>query len=375
MHTVKFETTNDFELDPNGIARESEYKICNISTGNGLVVYIPGFGGDLGGYTDTFCQKISEKYPEYAAASVDYFCMRSRPQVGGEVYFEHEDQIKSNTLNLPQSDILSTIYKRHKMVTKPTFFTAGLNPPNGEYQNFGIMAAIDVINACVHAIHKFNLDPNNVILVGSSYGGYVANLVTKIAPGFIRAVFDNSSWANVNLNYVVGRELNAAEFTLNFTDNLHLNLFVKSPWTLKSGLSNSFANEKIAIRNFGYSDLMRMIELGGDRTCYLFYHAMNDKVADTNEKMDMARNMIQLGFMVSMEVFEEQDIDGEFIKSLEHGMGLSMLTFFEKGIDFINSVNRSFCHKSNSISIYEYGTKQYKFDLTSFPLKAQLLSN
>lgn len=375
MQIEKFETTHDFELIPNGSKRKSKYKICSPSSGKGLVVYIPGFGADLGGYTESFCEKISQNYERFTAMSVDYFCMKSRPEIGAKISFEVEDRVASNTTTLREDEIIPFLLNKSKTSSHVSVFNAGLNPPEGEYQNFGLMAAIDIINACNHAIKKFDLDENNIILIGSSYGGYIANLVTKIAPGLIRAVFDNSSWAKVNLSYVVGRELMSPEYRVKLSEKLFLNLFVKSPWTLKSSLPNSLSNEKLAIRNFDKSDLTRMKSYGGDRTCYLFYHAVNDTIADTKQKMTMARNMIELGFMVSMEVFEEQDVDGKFIKSLNHGMGLSMLSFFEKGMNFLDSVKWNRNGYENKCIEYKYNKDKYIFDLNETPLIAKLISD
>ena len=370
----KFETTHDFEFVQNGKCRKSEYKICAAEKDKGLVVYIPGFGADSGDYTEVFCKKVSDKYPNFSVMSVDYFCMKSRPEVGAKIFFEMEDRVRSNTAHLPEEEILPFLLKTYSSVKNPTIFSAGLNPPEGEYQNFGLMAAIDILNACNHAIDKFGLDANNIILIGSSYGGYIANLVTKIAPGFIRAVFDNSSWANVNLSYVVGRELVSAECTKQIAENLYLNLFVKSPWTLKAGLPNSLTHEKLAIRNFNPSDLARMINFGGGNTYYLFYHAVNDVIANTNQKIEMAKNMIKLGFIVNMEVFEEDDVDGKFIKSPNHGLGLSMLSFFDKGMKGLKEVGKDFKRNSNNVFEYKYNGSKYVFDLTKFPIKALLVN-
>lgn len=62
---------------------------------------------------------------------------------------------------------------------------ASLLPGNNEYQNLGILASLDVLNAISDAVDRYDLDFDNIIITGSSYGGYIANLVTKIAPGYI----------------------------------------------------------------------------------------------------------------------------------------------------------------------------------------------
>lgn len=363
FHHHNFFTTNDFELNPNSIKeRTTSYIITNARKGNGLVVYIPGFGGDLGDYTQTFCKKVSESHPEYSAMSIEYFCIHSRPNVGAEVTFEVSDKINVNPQysNLSTDDFYQEIIRLSQ--SKPLRVSGSLTPPNGEYQNFGIMAAVDIINAILDAVERYQIDMNNIILVGSSYGGYVANLITKISSGLIRAVFDNSSWANPNLAYVTGRELNRPEFSQRINSNLALSLFVKSPWTLKSNMPNSFEAGKYAIRCFNPVDLEVMRNSGGQKTIYYLAHAYNDTIAPMNEKLDMVQNMLAIGMHVNMVIYDESDIDGRFIKSMSHGMGLSMLEFFDRGLKYIESQDINFIATLNEKLDYQYDNEKYTFE-------------
>lgn len=263
-------STNDFEFGINK-KRKCKYKIFNPHHTKGLVVYIPGFGVDLGEYTEVFCKKISEKF-SLATMSVEYFCIHCRPSIGAEIEFELED-INQFSGILAQEQGKDTIEKIVTYTEKNNIrinANASLKPKKGEYQNFGILAAIDTINCIKDATDKFSFNKNNIILIGSSYGGYIANIATKIYPGLIRAVFDNSSWAQPNLAYVVGRELNKPEFILKISEKLSLNLFVKSPWTLKANLPNSFSGDKYLIRSFDYGQVKQMFNNGGGDTFYIF---------------------------------------------------------------------------------------------------------
>ncbi|WP_141084007.1 DUF2920 family protein, partial [Campylobacter coli] len=56
-------------------------------------------------------------------------------------------------------------------------------PPNGDYQNYGIMAAIDHINALKDLVKRFpEFADLPKIYGGGSYGGYLSLLIAKIAP-------------------------------------------------------------------------------------------------------------------------------------------------------------------------------------------------
>lgn len=371
---ITIPSSNDFEFGVNR-AREILYRIYNKKSSSGLVVYIPGFGNDLGEYTDIFCKKIAEKY-NIATLVVEYFCINCRPNVGAEIEFQNSDierikRLTGNTIN--QNDILASLIEFTKTNNTTISITASLRPKRDEYQNFGILAALDILNAISDAVKRYSLNEDNIILIGSSYGGYLGNLVTKISPGFIRAVFDNSSWANPNLRYIVGRELNQPEFILNATENIAIHLFVKSPWTLTKGLPNSFFDDKFLIRSFSDDQIRQMAEQGGTATCYLFYHSKYDQIAPTSEKIVMATSMLKYNFKnLQMEIAEESDVDGTFIKSLQHGMEMSMITFFDKAYAFLMAMNASFTSTKKNTVCYTTKDSRYCFFLSESPISAAI---
>lgn len=376
MKIEQFKTTNDFELGASGNERISEYKIFNSLNGNGLVVYIPGFGGDLGEYTSSFCKSITSKYKNYASMCVEYFCMRSRPSVGAIVEFEDDDRriLNIEDKKLSTEEVLSKL--AHDFSSDNILnVNASLVPPNNEYQNFGVMAALDILNAVNDAVSKFKLDKNNIILIGSSYGGYLANLVTKISPGYIKAVFDNSSWAKPNLCYMVGRDLNRCEFSFMASSNVQLMLFVKSPWSLNPESKNYIGGDRMDIRSFSDDDIHTMHSYGGENTLYYFVHPIIDRIASTKDKVEMAKAMMNKGLLVKMELFTKKDIDGDFIKNIDHGMGLSMVKFFDKGMEILAEGKDSFVSIENEVVTYKYKNGCYKFELSKRPILASYCYN
>lgn len=381
---VSFETNEDFELGGPHNNRRTQYQIYNKGSKKGVVVYIPGFGSDLGGYAEAFCKRIAEKY-DLSVMHVDYFCMFSRPGYGADVNFELPDQlsVKKQIIDnggIPSDEIhrnLEIINNICRLKNRKQILVASLVPKNGDYQNFGIMAALDVLNAVKDAVKRFCLDENKIILIGSSYGGYIANLVTKVAPGYISAVFDNSSWAKPNFLYLAGRELNfhTGEYEANLTDNIILRLYVKSPWTLISGLPNSMEKSRLSIRSFDYNQLQMMADRGASNsTLYFFYHSIKDSTAPVREKIDMASNMAELGFNVQMKLIEESDVDGSFVKNLSHGMGLSMTMFFDLCFKFMEEKQFNFKSIHQNLVCYSFDDAIYKFDLSHCPIKASVVA-
>lgn len=163
---------------------------------DGLFVNLSGFSADLGGYTQSFCEKITELHG-CAALSVEYFCMRSRPLVGAKVTFESEDlpQLEAHLpLNIARYDTDEQVLKA-VCALKPEAYlilTASLTPPDGSYQNSGIMAAPDIVAAINDALACYLLNRDNIVLVGASYGEYLAQLINILRPGMVRARFDSS---------------------------------------------------------------------------------------------------------------------------------------------------------------------------------------
>lgn len=367
METNQFETLGDFEL---GLIseRQSFYTIETRHAQQGLVVYIPGFGKDVGDYAQSFCQKVASRY-QMAAMTVEYFCINARPQSGANVsIFAHQKQklqaVYQQLGGQGEADFAS--FERLLEQNGHNFDLHGeLVPPNNEYQNFGMMAALDIVNAIKHAVNKYGVNQNNIILVGSSYGGYLANLVTKIHPGWVRGVLDNSSWVYPDLDYALGRESNKHEYVLNMGSRLRILTNVVSPWTRLPGKPNSFNQDRQEIRSFSASQLQAMFDQGGGQTFYVFYHSALDKIAPVQDKIEMAQNMVALGFNhIMLDVVESSDVDGALIKNLDHGMDMSMLRFFELGYNMMQQHQRSFeANLKLESSVYRLTKVDYIFNL------------
>lgn len=195
------------------------------------------------------------------------------------------EEIRKEIPDFNEKDWNKELEKYAEYTKKELIFSAGLSPTNNEYQNFGILAAIDIINAINDALQRYRIDKNNITLIGSSYGGYLANLVTKNKPGAIRLVLDNSSWAKPNLSYIVGREINSPEFIYSIKNKIKLQLYVKTPWTLKDSGSNRFTGAVKEIRSFTIDQVKQMARQGASNTEYIFYHSIKDTIiAPVSEK-------------------------------------------------------------------------------------------
>ena len=252
--------------------------------------------------------------------------------------------------------------------------TATFLPHKNEYQNGGLMAALDILNAINDFQNKYMVESLDVILVGSSNGGFIANLVSKIAPNTISAVIDNSSWASLSLPYIVGRDLKTPESAHYFWSNLKVYYYVLSAWTMRPNLPNAFLPCHHVMRGFDKTQIKQMARNGS--TCfYYFVHSVNDNIALTRDKINMAKTMISEGFDVHMEVFDQSDVDGKLVKNLGHGMGMSMLTLFERAWPM---VSKKLTQSPNDFVLkskirYEASGVAYGFDFNKKGVSPNLL--
>ncbi len=323
---------HDFEFNINS-RRSIDYSIY-LPEGElqGLVVYIAGFGADAGAYQQNFLKHISDNY-SMASLFVDYHCFFARPSNGANLSIDPHimNLLRSITGCIHNESVDTVLIKLNEMRTGskiPIQIPGTLYPKKNEYQNFGILPALDIIYAINDVFQKFSNIPKKIYAIGSSYGGYIANIVSKLAPCTLNAVFDNSSWASPNINYIVGRDLGSTEFTITHLPNLIIRFNVLSPWSHLTFMPNAFNNDRLTIRSFSKEHIGIMAEAGNRKTFYRFVHFENDGIADTKQKNSLAQNMSNKGFNVQIRIYSPKDIDGKYIKSADHGMGLSMKKFF-----------------------------------------------
>ena len=215
---------DDVEL---GIKRDSalSFYACydDVKEAKALLVIISGFGADSdSGYRAHLMRTMAENY-DVACISVDYHCIGNRPQLGAKFGLDDIDrkilrrELSSIGINLPidlksidcheKVDLLLKFLSKEITIRKesgllPADFRLNASitmvPTKNEYQNFGVMQAMDVLNAVLYTkkyINNSKFEHLPVIMVGSSHGGYLAHMCAKIAPWLVDAVIDNSSYA------------------------------------------------------------------------------------------------------------------------------------------------------------------------------------
>ncbi|EEO9377068.1 DUF2920 family protein, partial [Campylobacter coli] len=278
------------------------------------------------------------------------------------------DQLANNTV-VSHCEYLSEIMTELKMLNRLPYdfeerLSATFIPSRGEYQNFGIMAAIDHINALKDLVKRFpKFADLPKIYGGGSYGGYLALLIAKIAPWYVDGVVDNSGSALPPLNYILGREMEHSygDYYEDFPHN-RIIFFLKTHWTRKENSPYFFNNENYFIRTLLNKDHLILQSQKNKNIIYVSYHSKEDPLTPANFKEQTMQILKILGYDVSLNLIDENKIDGKFIKNLDHGCGIPDKALFRKELPLMleKLQKRKSFMQENSIS-YPCGNKVFTF--------------
>lgn len=386
--TFEIDSCDDVEL---GIKRTSklEYRISydNEKEMKAIVFIIGGFGVNANiSFLDFDREYITKKF-NVVTVHVFYHCFCARKSI---------DQ-KYNPKLIPNQDdleringILKNINLGHLLANEDNFEQiipfieqrageikqAGLVdesqkielfcdfvPPNGDYQNYGIMAAIDHINALKDLVKRFPKFANlPKIYGGGSYGGYLSLLIAKIAPWYVDGVIDNSGVCLPFLECILGREMNQWEFY--FEESGHrLYCFVYKYWTRNINSSYYFGDENYLIRAVLNSNHLKIQANIDSDIVFSSYHSLQDIGAPVQNKIELYKCYQELGYDATLHLIKDKsDVDGRFIKSLEHGLRMTDRALFRKELPLMleKLQGRKSFMQENSIS-YPCRNKVFTF--------------
>ncbi|EAL2050710.1 DUF2920 family protein [Campylobacter jejuni] len=386
--TFEIDSCDDVEL---GIKRTSklEYRISYDDEKDlkAIVFVIGGYGANANIYfLDSYRNYIAKNF-DVVTINVFYHCFCQRRsdvlKYDASAKFLEEDlenfskvlndfNIDSRNLNSNNAleyyhhldHYITTLKSQGKLAQNyQAKFTSTFIPPNGDYQNYGIMAAIDHINALKDLVKRFpEFADLPKIYGGGSYGGYLSLLIAKIAPWYVDGVIDNSGSALPPLNYILGREMESGcDYVLN-SSHILIQCFVKTHWTRKENSPYFFNNENYFIRTLLNKDHLILQSQKNKNIIYVSYHSKEDPLTPANFKEQTMQILKILGYDVSLNLIDENKIDGKFIKNLDHGCGIPDKALFRKELPLMleKLQGRKSLMQENSIS-YPCGNKVFTF--------------
>ncbi|MBK1994230.1 DUF2920 family protein, partial [Campylobacter novaezeelandiae] len=240
------------------------------------------------------------------------------------------------------------------------------------YQNYGIMAAIDHINALKDIVKNYPEFANlPKIYGGGSYGGYLSLLIAKIAPWYVDTVIDNSAITMPFIPHILGRESEIAEFVFS-GENVNLNCYVKKYWTRNINSPFYLDDDNYIIRSILNQRHIQIQKELNSNIIYIHYHSAKDFGAPAKDKIELHKIYKNLGFDSTLHLIESEDqIDGKLVKSLEHGLRMTDKALFRQELPIVleKLKNRNSFMKENSISypcknkVFTFKDKEDKFVL------------
>ncbi len=198
---------------------------------------------------------------------------------------------------------------------------------------------------------------------GGSYGGYLALLIAKIAPWYVDGVIDNSGTVLPLLECIIGKDLSRPEFFFSDLNKL-VGMFIKTYWTREDErLSYFFTNENYMIRSLLNSSHLTIQASVNKNIILVSYHSLKDPFNTAKDKQTLFLAYKELGYDATLHLIkDESEIDGRFIKDLNHGMRITDKALFRKELPLMleKLQGRKSFMQENSIS-YPCGNKVFTF--------------
>lgn len=336
--------TPDYELDRPRTARLRYSMTWPRREASGVVLVIPGFGADVdAAYSRSLRRHIVET-TGMGAVSVRYHAIEARPSNGASVEIpQHEQTYLKGVLaehGMPaKGSSLQQLIAAAGALVPGVPVRGAFVPGRGEYQNFGIMQALD--HLCVIGDLLENppspFDRRRIVALGSSHGGYIAHLIAKLAPSTLAAVIENSAYCQPPMNYLgIGGEPEV----IADLGGVRLHGNVRSAWTMSDREDPAFYDrDRDLIRDLRYLPhaLTARAAASDAGVQYLMVHSEVDEVSSPEVKRRQHQVLLHAGFAAELQMVGQKDLDGRLFKSLDHGLDCSLKALFEREIGRVNS--------------------------------------
>ena len=303
----------------------------------GLLLVLPGFGTDADpAYTAKLAAHAADRHG-LAALDVDFHCRYARPgngakiELGADAFFGLAGLAALLGIDINGCTDAGTVLARlradgrdfSRLTHRPTV-RGTLVPPGGDYQNFGVMQALDVIAAVADLRDAAPAD-GPVIALGSSHGGYLAHMVHRLAPTLLTGIIDNSSYTAAPPAFVgLGDELTLRDA------GLEIRLNTRTRWQhTDPHRPDHFGPEARRLRDVADADLLtrtaeQRAAAGVGPLRLRAFHCAEDRLAPATDKRRQIELHRTLGTDATLKLVTAADLDGRTFKTLDHGMSASL---------------------------------------------------
>jgi pimeloyl-ACP methyl ester carboxylesterase len=297
-----------------------------IDRDTGLILFITGYGMDPGGsYVESLLPYLASRH-NCLAASVEYFgaTVWSRAKyVPFPDFFARFAEHYGITITVPRDISMGLVLTQ----------IADLLAQNGqdklhgdcrvgviadEYNGMGFLPALDNLQITHRLVGEHGLNRKRLFVIGTSYGGYIASLMAKLAPETFRMVVDNSGFSSADDD--LGSVAGGSRIVLG---GVGMTAFTVRRWSFDPAAPNYFSPARREIRSLFEARHVR------PNTARLYaYHSATDTIAPIEPKLRL-RQVYEGHAAYDLRVIDASALDGRVFKTLDHGMKASMRGLFD----------------------------------------------
>lgn len=275
----------------------------------GLAFVIPGFGEEANGAALRDLRAHLAQTHGLLAVSVEYHCQRLRLADGARLDFSPQEFAALREVCLSHGVALldkNALLAALAQLPVAYEFELAVIPPDGEYQNLGLMAALDHL-AVLHDLlgtTGARFDAENILALGQGYGGYLAHLIAKLAPNTLRAVFDIAAPSIPSASWLFGGEAeDAAPFHYHL-GNIRITPRVLTRWSAERTRAEWYSPARQSLRDTALPAHIATMRQAAERPCrYCMAHAAPAETPFAITKARQATRLAEAGFDVILESF------------------------------------------------------------------------
>lgn len=306
--TKSIKGVDDIEL---GIPRASQLVYHCAAPGSGkvkgLVFVIPDFNDEAkGGEFNVLRARLADEHG-LLAVTVEYHCYRSRLQDRAQLELSEEEFSTLRKLCAGHYVALldrNALIPALKQLPEPYEFEFRVIPVNNDYQNFGVMQALDhlaVLHDLMQDESACDFDWRNIMAMGAGHGGYLAHLIAKFAPNTLRAVFDADSRTSLPPSYLFGEQVgNDAPYYYHL-GKIRISPIIDTRWRQEASGDAAFTKDRAEIRDVALASHIGSMMHASQKTTrdHCHYRLMTSSVCDASiaaQKLRQTTLLRQSGF-------------------------------------------------------------------------------
>ena len=301
------------------------------------------------------------------AVTVEYHCYRSRLQDGAQL--DLSDQEFSAMSEICDRHLVAlrdrnTLIQALKQLPRAYEFEIRVNPANGDYQNLGVIQALDHLVV----LHDLQGDTGfdsalwaNVFVIGKGYGGYLANLVAKFAPNAIRGTLACDSYSTPPPSFLFGEKVgNAAPYYYHL-GKVRLFPLIRTNWVMEGSLPAGFNRARSEVRSLSLKAHLASMRNAQQRPVFFWLGISTACVEYTSrQQLDFAKALRAEGFDVSLH-------DNIATDTARPESGSTMLaTLFGDSFPYLPELDKKSTINWSSSVAYLSGDSLYCLDFDEF---------